>query len=69
MWIWMLFRRSGDARQSRPARYPYCIGGSRERRGVISTANYPARNLAYVALCRQGWRSNYARISLASGAL
>ncbi|MCZ6952243.1 hypothetical protein EB564_0010090 [Escherichia coli] len=37
------FRRSGDARQSRPARYPYCYWRQPRTSGVISTANYPAR--------------------------
>lgn len=35
---------------------PIAIGGSRVQRGVISTANYPARNMACAAPCRQRWR-------------
>ncbi len=41
---------------------PIAIGGSRERRRSAPPI-IPRVNLAYVALCRQGWRSNYARIS------
>lgn len=43
MWIWTAFRSGGDARQSRPARYPYCYWRQPRTSGVISTANYPAR--------------------------
>ena len=43
MWIWTAFRSGGDARQSRPARYPYCYWRQPRTTGVISTANYPAR--------------------------
>ncbi len=47
-----------------PSRYPYCygwrphpnVGGDQHRQ--LSRVN-----LAYAALCRQGWRSNYAHIS------
>ena len=30
---------------------PIAIGGSSDRRGVISTCNYPARRLAFAPLC------------------
>lgn len=39
----LLLRGSRNARRPSPAWYPLAIGGSKERRGVISTANYPAR--------------------------
>ena len=38
---------------------PIAIGGSRVQRGVISTANYPARNSACVAPCPPPQRSSF----------
>ncbi len=44
MWIWTAFFAAVEMRDNPALRdIPIAIGGSRERRGVISTANYPAR--------------------------
>ena len=49
---------------------PIAIGGSRERRGVISTANYPARKFGVRSgYADEGWRSSLPASHLASGAL
>ena len=45
---------------------PIAIGGSRVQRGVISTANYPARKSACAAPCQPPPRSNFAPPDAAS---
>ena len=45
---------------------PIAIGGSRERRGVISTANYPARKFGVRSAMPTGMALNYAASHLAS---
>ena len=42
---------------------PLAIGGSADRRGVISTANYPARRYGVHSAMSRRWRSSCARIS------
>ncbi|MGC6746564.1 hypothetical protein ACP0HM_31290 [Escherichia coli] len=64
------FRSGGDARQSRPARYPYCYWRQPRTSGVISTANYPARKFGVRSAMPTGDGAQIMPAShLASGAL
>ncbi|MBO2025703.1 hypothetical protein J4733_15985 [Klebsiella pneumoniae] len=61
------FCGGGDARQPSVARYSLAIGGSRVQRGVISTANHPARKFACAAPCRRRRRLAVPASHAASG--
>ena len=41
---------------------PMAVGGSAERRGVLTTANYDARKFGVRSQCRQRMRCGSARI-------